>query len=476
MTKREPADVRRLRAPLLLALTLLGGCHLLFPFTVSSDGPAPLDAGIDGPPADSFVPPDGSVSQIYHFPAHQRQKVDILFVVDNSESMVQEQQALAQTFPGFVAALAQSAVGLPDLHIGVISTDLGAGDYSLPTCEVVDGDRGQLQNTPRTASCTPPSDRYISHAAGSTNVPGAGTPLQKIKSAFSCIAQLGAGGCGFEQTIEAASRAVDPALDINPGFVRSDALLVLIFVTDEDDCSAANQALFDPKDTTLGTLSSYRCFQYGVACDCPGGPCGPQTTGAYAGCKPAGSWLHPISGYISLLKGLKPAGGVVVAALAGPAIPVSVMLENGVLALAKSCQSKDTAAAPGIRLKALLDGFGTAAQFSSICAGDYGPPLKALGAVIASQMGRACLRELIDIDPAQPGLQVSCTVREVAGAVTRAVPACAEQSASCQPCPCWRVRTDASCDALGGHRLEIVRSVPAAASAVVEATCLGPGS
>ena len=67
-----------------------------------------------------------------------------------------------------------------------------------------------------------------------------------MPTAFGCIAAVGSAGCGFEAPLEAVYRVLTtPA--INPGFLRDDALLVVILMTDEDDCSAPpDTTLFDP--------------------------------------------------------------------------------------------------------------------------------------------------------------------------------------------------------------------------------------
>jgi len=46
--------------------------------------------------------------------------VDVLWVIDNSESMAEEQQGLGESFQTFIATLTGGSV---DYHIGVISTD-----------------------------------------------------------------------------------------------------------------------------------------------------------------------------------------------------------------------------------------------------------------------------------------------------------------------------------------------------------------
>ncbi len=63
-----------------------------------------------------------------------------------------------------------------------------------------------------------------------------------LDSALNCALAVGTGtGSGTELTMQAMVEAVDgPALtqDCNDGFLRDDALLVMVFVTDEDDDAA----------------------------------------------------------------------------------------------------------------------------------------------------------------------------------------------------------------------------------------------
>jgi len=59
------------------------------------------------------------------------------------------------------------------------------------------------------------------------------------RRAFGCLGMLGDSGCGIEGTLEAARRALsaDDSLSANRGFLRSDSVLSVVFLTDEDDCS-----------------------------------------------------------------------------------------------------------------------------------------------------------------------------------------------------------------------------------------------
>ncbi|MBI3178376.1 MAG: VWA domain-containing protein, partial [Deltaproteobacteria bacterium] len=55
--------------------------------------------------------------------------VDILWVVDNSSSMGEEQNGLAQSFDAFINNLVLSGV---DYHVGVVATDTADGALHAP--------------------------------------------------------------------------------------------------------------------------------------------------------------------------------------------------------------------------------------------------------------------------------------------------------------------------------------------------------
>lgn len=129
--------------------------------------------------------------------------VDVLWVVDNSPSMQEEQQALAKNFGAFFDYLLEVDA---DFHIGVISTDIYNPDHQgrlLGSEPVIDND------TPDAA------------AAFATNV------------------NVGTEGKGDEQGLACALLALSEPLlsEANFGFLRDAAYLFLIFVSDEDDHS-----------------------------------------------------------------------------------------------------------------------------------------------------------------------------------------------------------------------------------------------
>jgi len=85
---------------------------------------------------------------------------------------------------------------------------------------------------------------YIINNDGQTNYKG------ELADVFGCIAMLGSQGCGFEHQLASVLRALGadgaPAPAQNAGFLRPDAFLQIILVSDEDDCSAPPSSdLFD---------------------------------------------------------------------------------------------------------------------------------------------------------------------------------------------------------------------------------------
>lgn len=362
-------------------------------------------------------------------------KVDVLFVVDNSSGLAEEQYALAQTFPKFMSAIRTSKLGgkLPDLRIGIVTTDLGTGDYKVLGCMTVGGDNGELQTKPRTAGCIPPKDPWIETKGGKTNVPSGSTdPMTRLIDAFTCIGLLGDEGCGFEQPLQSARLALDPLFNANPGFLRKDALLAVMILSEEDDCSAANPKLFDPArqglNDPLGPLNSFRCFEFGVTCRCPKSvTCDRFTTGPRLDCAPGGTYLHKVADYISFFRALKktPSGKphpqrVIMAAIAGPTEKVEVGQDGSNPALKSSCQGQPGSAHPGIRIKALVHAFarkltsqeindiknkrrtvphwiddkGTyrTENTSSICTHDYSSALERFGTDIVKAIGTRCVK------------------------------------------------------------------------------------
>ena len=58
-------------------------------------------------------------------PVTVNRNVDLLFVIDDSPSMADKQANLAANFPNFINVLNTIQGGLPDVHIGVVTSDVG---------------------------------------------------------------------------------------------------------------------------------------------------------------------------------------------------------------------------------------------------------------------------------------------------------------------------------------------------------------
>lgn len=182
--------------------------------------------------------------------------VDLLIVLDNSGSMRPNHERLAAATSRFIDRLLHPPSGgtLRSLHIGVVSTDLGTPGYEVPSCLNGDvGDDGLLNpirnggatrlhlpwrsappDSPR-SHCAAREDRYPSFLSYDASGDAAALSLDIICNAF-----LDAVGCGIEQPLEAAYRALverRAKSDLNAGFLRDDSVLAVLFVSDEDDGS-----------------------------------------------------------------------------------------------------------------------------------------------------------------------------------------------------------------------------------------------
>src|SRR4051794_18708677 len=60
--------------------------------------------------------------------------VDLLFLIDDSSSMKLSQDNLRRNFPAFMMKLKNLPGGLPNVHIAIASSDMGAGDGSVDGC------------------------------------------------------------------------------------------------------------------------------------------------------------------------------------------------------------------------------------------------------------------------------------------------------------------------------------------------------
>ena len=107
--------VTRSRAVRLVLATLLSACSDWVIEPIGAD----RDRSVPPPPVNPV-----QLDRVVQVP---EPAVDVLFVVDNSCSMEEEQNALAQNFPAFMSFFEGSGL---DWHIGVVSTDMWDPNHS----------------------------------------------------------------------------------------------------------------------------------------------------------------------------------------------------------------------------------------------------------------------------------------------------------------------------------------------------------
>jgi hypothetical protein len=184
-------------------------------------GPTPTrdGGGDDDPTPDAAVqpPPPGDAGP-------GCQAIDVLFVIDNSGSMGQEQTNLIANFPAFISVL--DASGL-DYRVAVTTT---GRDYTYTMSSPIGGgipmsqDGGDNGAMLKTAAMT---KRWIDKADAD------------VSGTFSTLANVGTGGPSDEMPLSAMRDAFEERMadGTNAGFHRPDALLAIVFLTDEEDCS-----------------------------------------------------------------------------------------------------------------------------------------------------------------------------------------------------------------------------------------------
>jgi hypothetical protein len=179
------------------------------------------------------------------FAQKETSKVDVLWVVDNSQSMTPIQGRLSDRFVDFFAQLMASQV---DYHIAVVTTDVAeeAGRLRQYALDHNNPERPHGEPLPNCAD----NCRYISRAIGCDNIER--TNSCHARKVFENLIHVGNTGANYEQGLMSAAMALGLTKDAegnavaspeeNVGFLRDDADLQIIFVSDEDDFSHGREA------------------------------------------------------------------------------------------------------------------------------------------------------------------------------------------------------------------------------------------
>ena len=211
--------------------------------TTSSSGGAASSDGSGGPKLDMPVPDGGDAP-----PVGCNGKIDFLFAVSASGTMKNQQEQLIASFPGFIAAIQDQ---LPDFDVHILSAAAHPG-WAIQDCSVCTDSCDPQGAEPLCGASITPCDKG-KVGAGVTFPTGTGAsnrrcPLYggnryiisgepEMEEMFDCIARVGISWDGW--VAEAMVKALDPVMNgpggCNKGFLRDDALLVVVLIEDTYD-------------------------------------------------------------------------------------------------------------------------------------------------------------------------------------------------------------------------------------------------
>lgn len=424
-----------------------------------ADGTGDGDGDDDGDDGDDAMPPSWSTED---------RDVDILVVLDNSGSMGEEQPILVEALQSMVEVLERPEVNA-DYRIAITTTDVGN-----PSCSGTTPESGRFV----ASSCRARADEFVVGSGASTNdasqiacfdvcpaewadIPMASPWIERIdgvsnlpaglgaREALGCLVPVGISGCGVESPLEAMSRALAHARtpgEAELGFLREDAALVVLVVTDEIDGSTnvGMESIWSPdggrvfwSDPTDAAPTSAVAWNAGVACTgaSPYDECHAVDLGLDGHPVPPGeadgaAVLVPLSRYIDELQAIEDAKPVSsddrevrVLVIAGAQSDGQVVYADAVgdpafqhaFGIGPGCSSERGTAVPPVRLRQLAEAFGLggAQNLFSICDADYGGVSEAIAGSFAGQVQPMCLPECVaDGDPSTPSLEPSCVVEQ----------------------------------------------------------------
>ncbi|MFC1482467.1 hypothetical protein ACFL51_01535 [Myxococcota bacterium] len=361
-------------------------------------------------------------------------RIDILFVIDNTSSMLNE-PILAPTGSIDIDNIRLYSGELPDVHIGVVSTDLGVGSNHILGCTEY-GDDGRLKNEDclineggdylinvEPLGCEidkEMSNGYLvectSHSCSQQNCEfEPNTTLHEdeygcprchnyisstyFEETIICMTNLGVSGCEYPQPLEAMYKALKEH-SVGNLFLREDAFLAVIFISDSDDCSTSDTILFNGDSQMLeylGPLTEYRCFEFGVTCEINDR----NHVGLRQSCAPRtddGALLHPVERYVEFLRETKSAQLLAVFGISGPVDNNSVTVttdEQGNPNVQNSCEVYDSSARPGIRLKAVIEQLAEEQHLETMYRSVCVPDMSEIYYIIERRMLYSCLEKPI---------------------------------------------------------------------------------
>jgi hypothetical protein len=403
--------------------------------------------------------------------------VDVLFVVDNSGSMGEEQATLAANFERFIGVLEREDVRA-DYRIGITTTDNGlcsgstpeGGKLVLSSCRsrtqdfIFDGDEyvdatdeaclsicpeewANIEMQPTQIDDDGPAAPrpWIESIGGVTNLPEGLTTTQ----AFQCLGPQGVNGCGFEEHLEATRRALVRATtdtEDSYGFMRDDAILAVVYVTDEEDCSINGEhaSVLSPagdrrfwSDPEAGNATSAVCWNAGVECtgtgndrECHAVDLGVDGQPVDDAAAEEDAVVRPLSRYVDFLQAIEDDKQrlvkdreVLVAVIGGVGNDGEPVYADSVsdpqfqedFGVGPGCESSAGRAVPPVRLASFADDFVVDEQQNmfSVCNDDYSSALQQIAETIGKQVRPPCMTQCVaDMDPTTEALDPSCTLSQ----------------------------------------------------------------
>jgi hypothetical protein len=418
--------------------------------------------------------------------------VDVLFVIDNSGSMAEEQALLSQNFASFIGVLEAEDVSA-NYRLGITTVD--AGNPRCPSTTPENGNLVLSSCLDRMATnefkygpddfgfacsdyCTkmdkdltvrptttqydskPAPRKWIERIEKQSNIGGVASNVE----AFQCYGPQGVAGCGFESHLESMYKALAKASDkgsaTNYGFLREAAILSIVVISDETDCSyqQAQKVVFTPDNKVFWNSpddpqpTSSLCWKAGVECtgSSPYTECHSANYGVdgNVGAADADAVLKPVSEYIAFVKTIEAAKKdidenqrILVSMIAGVPVGYDTRATELVYAdalptdfpnspdyqanfgIGPGCvlgdpTNPDSTAVPPVRerefAEAFVDADAAERNLYSICQEDYSGALKSIADKIRDQIKPACMPNCVrDTEPETTAtLEPNCQLYE----------------------------------------------------------------
>ncbi|MCA9613073.1 MAG: hypothetical protein KC586_10010, partial [Myxococcales bacterium] len=192
--------------------------------------------------------------------------VDLLFVIDDSGSMEQEQDSLRREIPQLVRDLTDPPLGddgrplwnaAESIRVAIVTSDLGTNGHLVPSSRVGSSCAANA-NFGRDGALSSPT------ACGGDPIASweEGDDIESFVDEVGCLSNVGLTGCGLEQQLAAGVKGLQRTAELSGdlAFPRPDAVLAVVVISDEEDCSLADAAGFF-SGPEAGRQLNQRCTQ-----------------------------------------------------------------------------------------------------------------------------------------------------------------------------------------------------------------------